>query len=168
MAEQGSPQARINGEIMGQLLFSSRLDEPGAQLDRLLDALSGLINLGASPTGMRCTFLRLPSSWRGGVVVEEDIGEELAAVRIAEPEMHGVLYLGDEIPRWALDRIDVALKNEDVLAASIFLFVSQLEYAFVGGDVDLVLARRSIDDVEASLIDRVRVRRELPEYLQST
>jgi hypothetical protein len=70
-------------------------------------------------------------------------------------------HIREEPVEWALDHVDFVLRDADaggwLLAALVFLFVSQLEFAFIGDDVRWVLGLDEDEDAPQSAIDRVRV-----------
>lgn len=154
------PSPLMDDEMAGRLVFDTKhsLDSPSVQ--KVADALSGLLDVAQAPLGVRCYFVDLPPDMEtSSTLVEDDLQGELEAGRwyAAAHHMPDFVFVGNEIPEWALDRLDVALRHDDVFAAAAVLFVSHLEYSFHGGDVDMVLSAEDADRVERSLIDKIRV-----------
>jgi hypothetical protein len=132
---------------------------------RAVDALSGLIDLYAGPWGMQLTLLELPDEMAdAAIIVEEDLADELNRHAFAQPTHMvgtGAMYIDESGPIWSLERVETVLRDADagggLLAALVFLFVSQLEFAFLGDDVRWVLGLEGDEDAPQSAVDRVRV-----------
>jgi len=133
---------------------------------RATDALSGLVDLYGGPWGFQLTLMELPSEFADAdTIIEEDLAEELWHHERLQPThmigMEGGTYIRDEPIEWALDHVAVVVDDADagggLLAALVFLLVSQLEFAFVGDDVRWVLGLEDDDDAPQSAIDRVRI-----------
>lgn len=129
------------------------------------DALSGFIDLCSGPWGIQLTPVAVPDDVAAAAqIVAEEVEEALEQYAAQQP-MHmsqtNEMYIGDDYVEWALDRLGFVLRYPAVggglVAASIFLFVSHLEFAFVGDDVPWVLGLDEGEDTPASAIDRVRV-----------
>jgi hypothetical protein len=136
------------------------VDRERAQL--VADALSGLVDLVSGPWGMQLTLLELPEHLANH--------ELLYAKEVDErSERHGWMMPPNLAfgTRWALDvgdsldLLDPVIRDADagggLLSALVFLFVSHLEFAFLGEDVEYVLEQGEDEETPESAIDRVRV-----------
>jgi hypothetical protein len=152
--------------VAGRLVIE--LDAQAAKDDaqRAADALSGLIDLYGGPFGFQLTLMELPDGLSSAeALMEEDLADELRQHSFEQPlHMIGMgtgVHIGEEPVEWALEHVDTVVRDVDagggLLAALVLLFVSQLEFAFFGGDVRRVLALDEDEDAPQSAVDRVRI-----------
>jgi hypothetical protein len=150
----------------GRLAIALDADATRDDAQRAADALTGLVDLYGGPWGYQLTLLELPDKLADAhTLFEDDLSNELLQHSFEQaPHMIGMsngAHIGEEPVAWALDHVDVVVRNAEagggLLAALVLLFISQLEFAFFGDEVRHVLGLDEDEDAPQSAVDRVRI-----------
>jgi hypothetical protein len=128
----------------GRITFKPRAGADEEEVAVTLHALTGLLGVANDFWGEQLTAVPIPP-WllTSEALFVEDMVEALDA---DAPEfidtvvqLGATASVGDEVPEWALDRVDVALSNlADLVPALAYIFESRKEFHFLGDDIAIV------------------------------
>jgi hypothetical protein len=146
---------------VGRIIFKPRSGADEEDIAVTLDALAGLMGVANDFWGEQLTVVPVPPRLLAfNVLFSEDM-EEAFPTDVPEfvetvMQLGSSAFVGDEVPEWALDRLDVALADlAELVPALVYIFESRKEFHFLGDDIAMV--QREPNAVPLSPIAAIRM-----------